>query len=343
MGASSLLSTPPLTTGLASPGVLIVSLDCEGKWGMADHLSRLHHTHMTNARLSRAYQLLVDLFRNYEVSATFAYVMAFVLSPAERREMADLLEPGARADPWMEHVWASWEAGWTEGWYLPDALDMVRNEGRHEIASHGFCHRPLDVRSISAHGAKSELAAAARAASLKGLAPTTFVYPRNQVGHLPALREAGFLGYRQGLPSGNSRLGRLVRLLQELNTSEAPQTVVPPRDDAPIPIPGGFFFNWRRGARRGVPTHTTHLRWRNLLDRAAGEGGVVHLWLHPHNLATAPSTAGVLEKVVAYAARLRDAGRITILTQEQYCDVVRMRDELHLNESPLTPSLTACG
>ena len=64
-----------------------------------------------------------------------------------------------------------------------------------------------------------------------------------------------------------------------------------------VAIPAGFFFNWRFGLRRIVPPAVTELRWRNLLNRCAREGGVVHLWLHPHNLITGPGTAPVLSSV----------------------------------------------
>jgi hypothetical protein len=46
---------------------------------------------------------------------------------------------------------------------------------------------------------------------------------------------------------------------------------------------------------------------------------VVHLWFHPHNLITGPSTATLLEAVLSEVATLRDAGKIQVLTQNQYC------------------------
>ena len=53
------------------------------------------------------------------------------------------------------------------------------------------------------------------------------------------------------------------------------------------------------------------------------EGGIVHYWLHPENVATAPSTLGVLRSIVGIAARSRDAGYCEVLTQADYCRRLR--------------------
>jgi hypothetical protein len=82
--------------------IFILSLDCEGKWGVADHISD-HHTHyFTGANLRRAYADLLALFEKWEVSATFAFVMAFTLAEEELASYADLFEDVACRD-WLRH------------------------------------------------------------------------------------------------------------------------------------------------------------------------------------------------------------------------------------------------
>jgi len=302
-------------------GKFIVSLDCEGKWGMADSLEPYHQLLLTDRALADVYDQLVAMLARHDVPATFAYVMAFTLTPEERRDFAALLSPRDGAeDAWLEHYWADLRAGRQEGWFQPHALDAVRADGRHEIACHSFCHRPMDDRSLSPEGARAELDAAARVAALKQVQLSTFIFPRNQVGNLAALREAGYLGYREKLPRPAGLLGRIVRLTDEWNIRPALQHGRPAEAGELVRIPAGLFFNWRHGGRRYVPGAVTVRRWKNLLDRTAAQGGVAHLWLHPHNLITGPGTAETLEQVLAYAARLRDAGRIQIQTQQDYCD-----------------------
>jgi peptidoglycan/xylan/chitin deacetylase (PgdA/CDA1 family) len=305
-------------------GTFIVSLDCEGKWGMADGL-RPYHQKLTDSALARAYETLVSIFARHEIAATFGYVMAFTLTPEERETLRASLEPeGGKADAWMRHFWDAQARGDVEGWFQPRALEIVREDGRHEIASHGFCHRPLGDSSISEAGARAELRAADAAARIKGLCPRTFIFPRNEVGHLGVLREAGFLGYRELLTRPGGKLGQAIRLAEEFNVRPRPQRSKPPRPDGLVPIPPGYFFNWRFGARARVPVAATLARWKHLIDRAS-EGDVVHLWLHPHNLITAPDTGRPLEAVLEHAARRRDEGRLRILTQQRYCEAINQQ------------------
>jgi hypothetical protein len=211
------------------------------------------------------------------------------------------------------------EEGQSDGWHCPEALDLVRECGAHEIASHSFCHRPLGDGAIDAAGAAEELALADEAAKLKTVELRTLVFPRNEVGNLPAVKSAGYLGYRARLPRPVGRRGQALALLEEFAIRRRPQDPLPEQEGM-VAIPAGFFFNWRFGLRRIVPPAVTELRWRNLLNRCAREGGVVHLWLHPHNLITGPGTAPVLSSVLAEVARLRDEGRIEVLTQQEYCE-----------------------
>ena len=298
-------------------GTFIVSLDCEGKWGMADHLQPYHHSMLTDRALAEVYDRLVALFARYDIAATFAYVMAFTLAESERRDFAEL-DDRSSGDPWLRHYWAHRDAGRSEGWFQPHALDAVRADGRHEIACHSFCHRPMGDASLPPAGARAELASAARVGALKKVEMRTFIFPRNEVGNLAALREAGYLGYRERLERAGGLRGRFTRLVEELNVRPAIQRPAAPREGL-LPIPAGYFFNWRFAARRYVPAAVTRARWRSLLERTAAAGGVAHLWLHPHNLITAPKTGDSLEQVLADAARLRDRGLLEVRTQESYC------------------------
>ena len=274
------------------PGTFILSLDCEGKWGMADCLDRRHQELLTSVRLIKAYETLADMFGRFDIQATFAFVMALLLEQDDRQRF--------------------------EGWHLPEALAIVRSGKGHEIACHGFCHRPLADDLVSAAQARAELEAAVQVAHSKQIDLQTFIFPRNEVGHLDEIRKAGFVGYRTALRRVNGMGGRAIRIAEELNLWRLPQQSMPVADNGLVPIPAGYFFNWRYGTRRLIPPEITHMRWRNLLRRGA-RGGVVHLWLHPHNLVTASDTAHALERFLAEVAEARAAGRIRIATQAEYC------------------------
>lgn len=304
----------------ARPGIFLMSLDCEGKWGMADRIDREIDEKLTTAALIGAYRQITQLFASFDVPATFAFVMALLCAPDELGEFDDLLQPdGCERDPWLKSYCAARRSSRLEGWHLPDALGIVQASGLHEIACHGFSHRPLGGSAISADVAADEFRAAGRVAQKKGVALRTLVFPRNEVAHLDVVRSSGFIGYRERLNSPGGSLGRIVHLSSEFNLWAAAQPQVAARNGL-VPIPPGYFLNWRKGARRRVPPAVTRLRWRNLLRRAAAEGQVAHLWFHPHNLITGPGTAATLEAVLADVAEMRDRGELRVLTQEQYAE-----------------------
>lgn len=306
-----------MTSG--GPGTFILSLDCEGKWGMADHLDRFHDEMLTSARLAGAYEALAAMFQRFEINATFAFVMAFLLAETEREEFRDLLLGNVdEPDAWLQRYRQDRAAGSLEGWHLPEALEIARSAPGSEIACHGFCHRPLGNGLISDEGTRAELAGARRVAELKGIDLRTFIFPRNMVGHLKQICDAGFIGYRTALPSAAGMAGRGLRVAEEFNLWRAPQPRVSVEPNGLVPIPAGYFFNWRYGMRRWVPSEVTQMRWRNLLRRGAS-GGVVHLWLHPHNLITAPATKDSLQRILGEVAEARAAGQVRVVTQEEYC------------------------
>lgn len=304
-----------MSTREIQPGTFIVSLDCEGKWGMADHLTAWHHAHLNRAELDAAYRQLLELFRRYRIPASFAFVMAFVLSEREQAEIADhFVDVPIEGANWLAAFRAAQATGDLSGWSHPELLDLVRAEPMHEIACHGFTHLPLAEELVPRAEAARELAACQEAARIKGLTLETFVYPRNLKGWPQVLAEAGLKGFR----ARPARRGKLGLLAAELNPFDRAQG--PCSGEAGLTvIPSGEMLNWQSGPRKAIPRAASRLRWKSRLEYAARTGAVAHIWLHPHNLIGAPGTAERLEDVLAMAAALRDAGRLVVKTQAQYC------------------------
>lgn len=302
-------------------GTFILSLDCEGKWGMADGLTADHHRWITTANLRTAYTRLLDLFDELKIAATFAFVMAFLLSEREQRECDHLLQDhDIEGTSWLAAFRAAQRTGNMEGWSMPELLDTVQACDRHEIGCHGFSHLPLGERLVPEAVMRHEIAAAVTVAGMRAVRLDTFIYPRNIVGHPHVLGDAGFLAYRDELRPGGGLVKKACHLLSEFKLAERPQRPKQPSrvGNGPIAIPSGHFFNWRHGVRRLVPPAVTERRWSAMLERSAREGGVVHLWLHPHNIISAPETLPMLRSVLRHVARLRDAGRIVVQTQRDF-------------------------
>lgn len=300
-------------------GTLIVTLDCEGKWGFADKITEHHNRCLTEESLVQAYTKLLGLFDKHQVSATFAFVMAFTLSQQERTNLGlDLKDIEVAGLNWLRTFRTAEANGQLGGWFCPRVFDLTQERQMHEIACHGFCHVPFIETSIAAEIAESEITLATKVARSKGATLETFVYPRNQIGYRHILRQHGFIGYRECLEnSQNNDWSRALSLIREVDVLGRAQPHL--KDVLTLcRIPSGYFFNWRHGARRMVPRWATTQRWMSILRDAANRERVAHLWLHPHNIIDGPTTYDVLNEVLRFATVLRDNGSMNIMTQAEY-------------------------
>lgn len=310
------------------PARFIFSLDCEGKWGVADHLDREVHATLSTERLREAYSSLLALLDRYVISATFAFVGLFAEPAANLSKLAGDLDDLAADHPdYLGKALADQRAGSRDGWTGDWALDLVGSaQPAHEIAFHGVTHVPwsrMDDRSLG-----KELALFGELQSPVAKS-RTMVFPRNQIAHVERLRSLSIQGYRTGL-----NRSRLASLMAEFDRAPDPDWPSPPSD--PIAIPAGHFVNWQHGARRLVPRALGRARAEHLIDRAHAENSIVHFWLHPENVATAPATLGRVEDILTLVANAREAGRCVVQTQRDYCE-----DQLNPTRTTTAHSMSA--
>jgi peptidoglycan/xylan/chitin deacetylase (PgdA/CDA1 family) len=299
-------------------GTFIISLDCEGKWGIADRDRRIESGFITRSALIRAYESLLSTLSTYQMPATFAFVMALALNKDELPEwMPRLTDVQVDGSNWMRNFRRAEATGNLDGWFCPEAFDLVRDSGMHEIGCHGFRHVPLGNCEVGSEEAGYELRSATELAKRKGVDLQTFVFPRNCVGHLGLLADQGYAGFRNAHPIVG-RHGRLGNLARELNVLEASQDPEPSSFDL-VSIPGGYFLNWRHGLRRLIPEAVTLMRWRSILNDATENDRVALLYLHPHNLIDGPGTLQLFDRVLQIASKLRESKGLVIVTQAEYC------------------------
>jgi peptidoglycan/xylan/chitin deacetylase (PgdA/CDA1 family) len=292
----SLAPTERSTGWPAMTGVAIVSLDCEGKWGVADHLAASGADRLTDERLRWAYRSITGALDRRSVPATFAFVELF-LCPDRARQL-DLTRVLAEGQPYLRPVIDAL-GGADEGWSAPWALDLVHR--RHEIATHGFSHTPWDQLTAAQASVEIDLVPRERRRSM--------VFPRNRVRHADLLPRRGCLGYRAARPVAS----RIASFASEFNLLTASD-----RANGGEAVPAGVFINWLSGPRRLVPRAVTRLRARRILDHAARTGGVAHFWTHPENIATHPETLKNFNGVIDEIARAAHRGDVRPMTQLEF-------------------------
>ena len=299
-------------------GSFIISLDCEGNWGIADRRDRIDSRFITRTALVGVYRDLVSTLDAFEMSATFAFVMAFVLRDDELAKWSHrLTDVACDGRNWMENYRRAEVNGDLDGWFCPEALDMVMADGRHEIGCHGFRHVPLTAEGVTEAIIRAELACAKEIAGSRGIDLRTFIFPRNEVTRPDLLAEYGYCGFRNAHPRAG-RFGRIGNLLRECDVWERAQP-----DETPVSglvsIPGGCFINWQKGARRSIPRSLCRARWKSIIADAAENDRVAGVFLHPHNLIDGPETRLFLEDVLGLVADYREKRGLRVLTQAEYC------------------------
>jgi hypothetical protein len=294
------------------PGKFILSLDCEGKWGVADVLTSQHRHDLSDERLCDAYQAILDSLEEFDIPATFAFVGVFSQSPAkfaQIRASLDALGHAARA--YLAPALREIESGNSSGWHGDHLVGAVtQSRAGHEIALHGVTHMPWTAMDEASADAEMRIFEALDGPVRES---KTFIYPRNLVAHQEVLARHGFIGFR----TARKTPSRALSLLSEFNLFEKPEDVGRSRDI--IHIPAGFFLNWRSGLRSLVPPEVTRLRADRLLKAAARSDAIVHYWLHPENVASAPSTLELVRTLALEVARSREAGACEVMTQLGYC------------------------
>jgi hypothetical protein len=309
----------------------IISFDCEGKWGFADHLTAFHQSHLTNRNLNQAYKRIIDLLNKYTIKGTFAFVGSFTLSIdeyyANQEWFADNCEEVQR---WLRYFKKYAQNENFEGWFNPEPLKIVAQEKIHEIGAHGFTHAPLGESYITKAGFLEEMNSLKKISHFKDKEKMTFIYPRNAIGYINELLKFGFIGYRGHIyeyDNLTSITKKIKRLAVELNVLDKAQSHA--RPSHLIRIPSGYLLNYRHGFMGNIPLGWTIKRWENIIIDAVKNNKVVHLWSHPHNFITGKDMFLLLDRVLEIVNKFVKKGLLNNLTQKEYAESLLIsRDKL---------------
>jgi hypothetical protein len=317
-----------MTTG--KRGTMILSLDFELSWGEFDLLPIATLDAQSLEERRQINRLLVLLDR-HNIPATWATVGHLMLDNCARdrrdgQAHTDVF-PHARYS-WFPHDWYHFDpctnVTSAPGWYAPDIVEWIRHARvRHEIGSHSFGHIYYGDPECTPSIAQADLKAACEAAARQGIVLKSFVFPRNQVGHLDVLKIFGLRSYRGAEPplirTNNHALRKAVHFLDQL-LALRPRDV---RAEETLPglwnLPGNHFFMARDGMRKMIPMASRVLKGKRGIDWAVSSGELYHLWFHPFNLnVDSDAMLGGLDQIFAYANRMREKRLLDILTMDEY-------------------------
>ncbi|MES1254186.1 MAG: polysaccharide deacetylase family protein [Acidobacteriota bacterium] len=305
-------------------GALVVSLDLELLWGYHDvGINDVLRGQCDGARV--AIRRLLDLFTEYRVPATWAIVGHLYLDRAERDSQGKAHPHHPRpVYPWVPGDWfdrlPAGDAASCPDWYGRDLVEMIQQAGHpQEIGCHTFSHVIFGDPGCTPEVARAELQQCVTLAHALGIDLKTMVFPRNKVGHLGLVREAGIEVYRG---RDVAPFGWLPTSLRDQGTvlsrvlSVPPPPVLPSRTpEGLVNLPGSMFYMAATEWQRFVPMAFRTLVAKRGLRDAARQKAIFHLRLHPEALVFgADRLFAGLADIFDEAERLRRAGHLQMLS-----------------------------
>jgi peptidoglycan/xylan/chitin deacetylase (PgdA/CDA1 family) len=311
-----------LLTQPRTKGALVISLDFELHWGVRDvhSINGPYRANLMGAR--SAIPKMLDLFESAGLAATWATVgFLFARTRSELGNFSPTDRPRyseGHLDPYVEEIGADEEDDPLH--FAPSLIEAIASTPRQEVGSHTFSHFYCLEEGQSKEQFATDLESATAIAQERGIQLRSLAFPRNQVNpnYLDVVKEFGFVAYRGNQPrwmyevsrGGPStylqRAGRLADSYVGLGGSHVTPWDAVIDSNGLCDIPASMFLRPYDPRTRSLEA----LRVRRIttaMTRAAREGGIFHLWWHPHNFGIhTDENLAVVTRIAEHFAELND-------------------------------------
>jgi hypothetical protein len=302
--------------------VFVLSLDCEGLWGMLDQPELIQSGKINAFSLDKAYESISKILVSNGIRCTAAFVSAFAAPWDLLEDCRELIQLQIDENPeWFNAIRESIYVDrdfHSQGFDGSRFFKWMKSDG-HEMAWHGSTHVSWDDNTPS-RSIGREIDIFRKINAELGVSPTTMIFPRNVSGHLAELKIAGIDSYRAGeKPAVGTRILNLCKEFSSYNASSSQQPIF---QDGLWIHPKGDFLNWACGIRRLIPAEISWMRWKAMIDNAIESGGYVHMWFHPHNVITCPEMLSLFKRIMEYLGSLISSGYMRNLTMNEHSLII---------------------
>lgn len=309
-------------------GIFCISIDTELLWGRHD-LRPAYKEFVWRAEKERAIiKKILALFKKYKIDATWAIVGHLFLNRCRRKQSIKHSEIVRPRYDWLKSDWFSEDPCSSilksPQWYGEDIVDEIKGHKTQEIGSHSFSHILFGLNGCTVECAESEIKTCIQLAKEKEVEMTSFIFPRNSVGHLDILRKYGFRSFRSINEHWYDNIPYVSKILAiiDLFIPIAPSVYIPRVMHGMIDIPASMYFVSARGLRKYIPRNTRFQKAKLGLDRAIEEKKVFHLWTHPTDFVDNMDKLFLnFEEILKYAAKKRDRDGLEIKTMSAIADL----------------------
>ena len=299
-------------------GAFTLSLDFELIWGTQDLFGPDQFRKACLFERQRIVDELLALLHEFEIPATWCIVGHLFLDRCDGKH-ASVERP---VQSWSGGDWFRHDPGGrenSESVFLGKSLveKILACPTKQEVGFHSFSHVIWGDPGCSKEVAESEMRACVEAAAWTRRKPTSFVFPRNRVGHIDVLAAHGIRVFRGPGPRWYERdenpgvLGRLAHLIEVAAGFAAPTVLPESTPEGIVNLPGSMIYLPAHGIRGLIPVGRRVQRAVRGLEDAAEEFRVFHMWFHPTNLADHyPAMMAGLRQVFTRVRTLRSEGRL---------------------------------
>lgn len=303
-------------------GNFVISLDFEIYWGVRDVLQLDQYcNHLLGVR--KVIPGLLQLFKQYEIQATFATV-GFLFFKDKEELLAGL--PEKKPHYTDKHI-SPYEDSFNEVGkdesedpfhFAPSLIEKINAAGQ-EIGCQTFSHYYCLENGQTIEDFREDIKAAKRIAAKRGVTLKSFVFPRNQYNeaYLKVCSEEGITSFRGNETSwlytaknaeSETSFRRAIRLMDAYLNISGHHCYNPhyEKETHLCNIPASRFL--RPYAKKAAFMDWLRLqRITNSMTHAAKNGLTYHLWWHPHNFGiNLTENLSFLEKILQHYQKLNN-------------------------------------
>lgn len=298
-------------------GMLVISLDFEMYWGMAD-ITEVNDMTPVMQNVHKVVPRLLALFKKYNVHATWATVGALMAENSEDFLTYLPREFTSQTAIMLEKIGLIPEDNNKcprDILFAPELVKMVADTAGQEIGTHTYSHYYCSDGESTPKDFAAEIESAIDIASAKGYEIKSAVFPRNQIADefleaMEKVRHLAFRGNESGwisaVKSKNLKLWTVVWYIDNYIPLQrrCSYRIGDISDRGRLNIRNSRFFKPFRPKFRFAEKLKLR-RYKREMLKAAKKGEIYHMYWHPHNFAVDTEiNFAQMEELLAFYSKL---------------------------------------
>lgn len=290
---------------MKNKGKFILSLDFELGWGSIENsLWKAREKRGVYKRLRSILPVFLSELDALELPVTWAFVGAMMVAPDKRK--LDHLPLN------IKNLTTSFSQ--TAENQTTDARDLfdqiLSTKIKHSLSSHTYSHLRFDYMGLDTSIIATEMQLFENICMNYAVKTSSLVFPQNIEGFHKQLGQLGYRSVRTA-PESTKLSNKIVHLISSAITPP-PLSKTNTMNNGLVRHSGSIFYN--TGARRIYRLPFVYKQALSGINYAIKNNGVIHMWLHPFNLAESPLLLSSLINVMRYVTKKREKGLIQITT-----------------------------